>query len=278
MNTRLHLIILFSLLFFVSQSVSAQYSVFNHLENEKYIELYVAKPTIKDELADFNRLSHTGVISSQFFCKSDYCLIAELPYSYSNYETTSDFSNKNINESNFVIGNPRFGIRNFLSEQYQLDISLVLPNVSIDEDFISAYYGMLTRSDELEMFAPKLTSLSIDGLVNFSSNNMIQPYIKIGMTGWKLESSFEDTEYELLNKYDVGLVFSPKDFLLTAKVKGITILTESDLDFDKRNVNSFILALKLKSKYQPGIYFLKPLDAQQDSVKYTIGIGIGSTF
>lgn len=276
MNIRLILKIFLLLLIFSSQSVFAQYSVFNHFEKEKYVELYVAKSVLTDDVSEINAISNVGVLSSQFFCSSTYCFMAELPYSYVKYDYSSPFMNES--DSEFILGNPRLGMRKYFGENYQLDFSLVLPNVSSKDEFFAFYYGVLTRNDEYEMFFPELTSLSIVGLVRFFEDSIVKPYFKIGMLGWKLDDFNDDTRYELLNKYVVGLDFSPNLFSIIAKIKGMTILTESDLDFGERNINSFVLAFKIKSKFQPGMYFIAPLDELNDSVKYTIGVGIETTF
>ena len=78
--------IFFFLFLFSIQSASAQYTLFEHSVNEKYIELYVSKSALKDDFFEFDGLSNVGVLSSQFFCKSGNCLVAEIPYSYANYK------------------------------------------------------------------------------------------------------------------------------------------------------------------------------------------------
>ena len=176
------------------------------------------------------------------------------------------------------MGNPRLGFRSQLKSNFSLDFSIVLPNVSRDDDLFPAVNGFYTRYDEIEMFMPEITSISIDGLVNFSKINVIQPFIKLGMIGWKIEQESNDSEYDLISKYSIGFNVNQSNFLFTAKLKGLAIITEPDLDFGERNLNSFVFAFKLKSKLAPGFYILAPLDDQRDIVKYTIGMGISARY
>jgi len=265
---------------FTISPVSAQYTLFEHPMGHKYYEIYVSKPILDDDFLDYDAISNIGVLSSQFYCSSGNCFVAEIPYAYAsipNNDSSDDFFNKS---DKFVLGNPLLAVRKKMSEIQRLDFSLTLPNVSSSDGFISPFYGLIARIDQMEMFAPELTTFSIDSLFTFSANSNVEPFIKIGLIGWKrdIDSDEEADEFEILNRYEVGFNVNQSEVMMSTKIKGITIITESDIDFSERNLNYFTLALKHKSDFQPGIYVMMPLDDEIEILKYTIGIGIASSF
>ena len=269
------------ILLFTISPVSAQYTLFEHPVGQKYFEVFVSKPILEeDDFYEYDAVSNIGILSSQFYCSSSNCFVAEVPYAYASIpskDSSDDFYN---NSDKFIIGNPLLGVRKKMSDMQTLDFSLTLPNVSANNGFISPFYGLIARMDQMEMFAPELTTLSIDSLFTFSRNSNVQPFIKIGLIGWKrdIPSSEEGDEFEVLNRYEIGFNVNQSEVMMSTKIKGITIITESDIDFSERNLNYFTLALKHKSAYQPGIHVMMPLDDEFEMLKYTIGVSIASSF
>ena len=115
-------------------------------------------------------------------------------------------------------------------------------------------------------------------MFKFSGKKNVKSFFKFGLIGYRFGKDISDDEIELLNRYEIGFSSIQPKFELLAKLKGITILTESNMNFGERNRNHFVLAFKLRSKYQPGFYFIKPLDDELELLKYTIGIGVASSF
>lgn len=265
-------------LFLTFPSAFAQYTLYEYPINQKYIEYYVSKPKLENSLLETKSVSHVGVISTQFFCQSKYCFFAELPYVYADFKYAASNSPFIESEDNFTLGNPLLGMRKNLDSVHNMSISLSLPNVSNNNGFRTPIYGSFTRVDQLEMFLPETTSLSIDSLIKMEGSSLT-PFFKIGFIGWKLDPDVTlGDEYELLNRYEIGFNVDQSLVFITAKIKGVTILTESNIDLSDRNINFFTFAIKLKTLYQPGFYFMKQLDNELDGLEYTIGIGLTSSF
>jgi len=266
---------------FTISPVSAQYTLFEHPMGHKYFEFFVSKPILdENDFYEYDAVSSIGVISSQFYCSSSSCFVAEIPYVYASMPSNGSNDDFFNSADKFLLGNPLLAVRKRISDIQTLDFSLTLPNVSAEDGFVSPFYGLMARIDQMEMFAPELTTLSIDSLFTFAGKSNVQPFIKVGLIGWRrdIDGDEDADEFEILNRYEIGFNVNKSRVMMSTKIKGITILSESDIDFSERNLNYFTFALKHKSAYQPGIYLMLPLDDEIELLKYTIGVGIASSF
>lgn len=251
-------VVLFSI---VAWSLPAQTSL-TGVTNDRMLRLELDKPLF-EEGDDVGFLTLATFINGQFPLSDQLALVAEVPVAFSSFD----------GESSTGIGNIGVGI-NYYSGNFQGHLSIGIPTA---DDSEAAFIGILTDvTERLNTFNTNAVPVKLLGSVN---NQPLEGFVYRVHGGFELAIASEDfVETELYFGLTALAGYAFPGGLIRAGLSTIALVTESELDFGERVIESLILNGEFTGgNVVPGVILRIPIDTDLSEV-YNLVVGVSVAF
>lgn len=257
------LIGIFSLTF--AHTIVGQSSLFDY-GNSRFVRLELNK-TIFSEAEDIGFLTLGNYLNAQYPLSGSLALIAEVPFALANYD----------GESEFALGNIGIGLNYFRpGSKFKGELYVGIPTASEKE---AGFFGVFSDLTE-RISAYNTTSMPIRLMGNFL-NYPEKGFIYRIRYGFELAvATDEDQDTELLFGLSALAGYAFSGGMVQGGLSTISIISESDLEFSERVIESFVLNGEFNvGSFRPGVVLRIPIDKDfREIVDLGIGLSLAVLF
>ncbi len=225
--------------------------------NENSITLDLNRPFFEgDENFTFPSLAFN--IYGRYSVSEKVTLVADLPFAYSSFSFSGFGADES--ENNFVAGNMYLGAEIASNDKsFTTELGIRIPTAT--DDNIGSTVLVFSNYDRTESYVSDFMDIGARGNYFLSLEENLQLRLRGGANLLIFTGGEEDIDSELLADYAGQFIYSSGVVNAKFGISGQAIITESDLDFDERVVNSLGLAVDFDlNGFTPGVGVKLPLD------------------